>query len=124
MKKLTSITAALILLSAGLSTHVYAQGTPFTVLVSKRTSCTVIVNRNGKLVPNAAKTVLSSKLVGGISGEALVTPQNGNYTVSANHYGIWRGSPEPTTAPNTTFQPSHSGTYRGSDALSRTNDAG
>ncbi len=86
---------------------------PFTVTVGQSSSCTVVVNRNGTLVPNGAGTILSSKLAGGLSGEALVTPQNGIYTVSANHYDVWRNGPEPLNAPNTTFQPSHSGTYRG-----------
>ena len=92
----------------------FSQPMPFTATVGQSSSCTIVVNRNGTLVPNGAGTVLSSKLAGGQSGEALVTPQNGIYTVSANHYDIWRSGPEPLNAPNTTFQPSHSGTYRGS----------
>lgn len=92
----------------------FSQAMPFTTTIGQSSSCTIVVNRNGSMVPNGDKTELSSKLPGGESGEALVTPQNGIYTVSANHYGIWRSSPEPLTAPNTTFQPSHSGTYRGS----------
>ena len=93
----------------------FGQAMPFTVTIGQSSSCTIVVNRNGTMVPNAAKTVLSSKLAGGESAEALVTPQNGIYTVSANTYGVWQSAPEPLTAPNTTFQPSHSGTYRGSN---------
>lgn len=106
-----------IALAAGLlmASHApaFGNGLPFTATIGQSSSCTIVVNRNGSLVPNASASVLSSKLPGGESGEALVTPQNGIYTVSANHYGIWRSGPEPLNAPNTTFQPSHSGTYRG-----------
>lgn len=106
-------TAVLVGLLSLSSTPAFSQSMPFTTTIGQSSSCTIVVNRNGTMVPNGANTVLSSKLAGGESGEALVTPQNGIYTVSANHYGIWRSGPEPVTAPNTTFQPSHSGTYRG-----------
>ena len=110
-----SVALAVVLAGTTLSNSApaLAQSMPFTVTVGQSSSCTVVVNRNGTLVPNGAGTILSSKLAGGLSGEALVTPQNGIYTVSANHYDVWRNGPEPLNAPNTTFQPSHSGTYRG-----------
>lgn len=108
---------ALALMLAGTiatnSLPAFGQAVPFTATLGQSSSCTIVVNRNGSMVPNGAKTVLSSKLPGGESGEALVTPQNGIYTVSANTYGVWRRAPESLAAPNTTFQPSHSGTYRG-----------
>ncbi len=109
-----AIAVTTILLSSSVATPVLSQSMPFTATVGQSSSCTIVVNRNGAMVPNGANNVLSSKLPGGQSGEALVTPQNGIYTVSANHYNVWRSGPEPLNAPNTTFQPSHSGTYRGS----------
>ena len=111
--KALAIAVTTMLLSSSVATTALSQSMPFTATVGQSPSCTIVVNRNGTLVPNGAGTILSSKLAGGRSGEALVTPQNGIYTVSANHYNIWRSGPEPLIAPNTTFQPSHSGTYRG-----------
>ena len=112
-----TLVSAFVLVGAVLtnSAPAFSQAMPFTATIGQSSSCTIVVNRNGTMVPNGSSTVLSSKLPGGQSGEALVTPQNGIYTVSANHYGIWRAGPEPLNAPNTSFQPSHSGTYRGSN---------
>lgn len=110
----------LLLTSGMMTTLIFAhapvasgQSVPFTATIGQSSSCTIVVQRNGRLVPSADASTLSSKLPGGQSGLADVTPFNGRYSVSANHYDVWRNGPEPLSAPNTDFQPSHSGTYRG-----------
>ncbi len=98
---------------SGMSDTVHAQSVPFTGTIGQSSSCTIIVQRNGTMTPNAAKDQLSSKFAGGESAIAEVEPFNGIYTVSARPYEVWNSAPEDHSAPNTNWQASHSGTYRG-----------
>lgn len=105
--------AVLVGLVAVSSQSALAQSVPFTGTIGQSGSCTIVVQRNGTMVVNPAHDQMSSKFIGGESAIAEVAPFNGIYSVSATPYRVWNSAPESHAAPNTTWQASHSGTYRG-----------
>lgn len=84
-----------------------SEGIPFGGAVSTANVCTIVVTQTGIFVPNAAKTIMSSKFTGGRPGIANVI-SGSNYYVSASTYPFFTSYP-PDGNTNTTFQVRHSG---------------
>lgn len=75
--KMLGVVAVILSPSAALAVDA---NVPFSGSVSS--TCTIVVNSNGTIAPNATATVLGSKLAGGAAGQATITTNDASFNVS------------------------------------------
>lgn len=102
---LAGLTCGLLAFAAPASAE--SEGIPFGGAVSHNNSCSILIERNGTMALSADGMVFSSKLAGGVSGQALI--QSGaTYWITATTYQFWNMAP-PDGGTATTFASFFSG---------------